>query len=169
MRRGEVMHEITSEIIWSALDDVKDPEIPVVSVVEMGIVREVCLSQDATHAVVTMTPTFVGCPALISMREEIVERIQALGVARVEVQVALNPPWTSQWINESARAKLKAIGFAPPPRHAGQIDMALLRQAVCPNCDSSDTTLDNMFGPTACRALYYCNHCQQSFEQFKPL
>ena len=160
---------ITVEVIWSVLDDVKDPEIPVVSVIEMGIVREVRLSQDVTHAVVTMTPTFVGCPALIPMREEIIKCIRALGVAHVEVKVALNPPWTSQWITEGARVKLKSIGFAPPPQHTGKIDMALLRQAVCPNCDSSDTVLDNMFGPTACRALYYCNHCKQSFEQFKPL
>lgn len=163
------MPELTTEVIWNALDEVKDPEIPVVSVIEMGIVREVRLSADAAHAVVTMTPTFVGCPALIPMREEIIERIQTLGVKQVEVKVSLSPPWTSQWINDVAREKLKSIGFAPPPKHSGKIDSTLLHQATCPNCDSTDTVMDSLFGPTACRSLYYCNNCKQSFEQFKPL
>jgi ring-1,2-phenylacetyl-CoA epoxidase subunit PaaD len=132
-------------------------------------VREVRLSADATHAIVTMTPTFVGCPALIPMREEIVECIQALGVTQVEVNVSLNPPWTSQWISDATREKLKSICLAPPPKHTGEIKAALLRQAACPNCDSTDTVMDSLFGPTACRSLYYCNHCKQSFEQFKPL
>jgi len=159
--------EITAQQIWRALEDVKDPEIPVVSLVEMGIVRGVQL--DGDRASITITPTFVGCPALIPMREAIVERIMQLGVRLVDVQTSLNPPWTTEWIGESARAKLREFGLAPPPRHSGQIDIVLLQTVPCPNCGATDTVLDSMFGPTLCRALHYCNRCKQSFEQFKPL
>lgn len=158
---------LTTDRIWSALEDVKDPEIPVVSLVEMGIVRKVQL--DGNRATITITPTFVGCPALIPMREAIAERVRQLGVAEVDVKTSLNPPWTTAWINESARAKLKDFGLAPPPYHTGHIDITLLELATCPHCGSTDTTLDSMFGPTPCRALHYCNACRQSFEQFKPL
>jgi ring-1,2-phenylacetyl-CoA epoxidase subunit PaaD len=159
--------EITAQQIWTALEDVKDPEIPVVSLVEMGIVREVQLGDD--RATITITPTFVGCPALIPMREAIVERVTQLGVGRVDVKTSLNPPWTTEWIGEATRAKLKEYGLAPPPRHTGQIDIALLQTVPCPYCGATDTVLDSMFGPTPCRALHYCNNCKQSFEQFKPL
>jgi ring-1,2-phenylacetyl-CoA epoxidase subunit PaaD len=161
------MNETTVHAIWAALEEVKDPEIPVVSLVEMGIVREVQAGRD--RAVITITPTFVGCPALIPMREAIVECVKRLGLREVEVKTSLNPPWTTEWISESARAKLKSFGLAPPPRHAGAIDIVLVETAACPHCGATDTTLDSLFGPTPCRALYYCNACRQSFEQFKPL
>ena len=159
--------QLTVQRIWDALEDVKDPEIPVVSLVEMGIVRDVRLEGD--RAVVTITPTFVGCPALIPMREEIVARIQQMGIAEVDVRTSLNPPWTTEWISASARAKLKSFGLAPPPRHTGTFDIALIEMATCPHCGATDTVLDSLFGPTPCRAMYYCNTCQQSFERFKPL
>lgn len=158
---------LTSDQIWRALDDVKDPEIPVVSVVEMGIVREVLVSDG--KVTVTMTPTFSGCPALHVMRAGIEECIRRLGVSTVEVNVALSPRWTTDWIAEDARAKLKAFGLAPPPRHNGNIKILFLDIATCPYCNSNDTTLKNTFGPTLCRAIYYCNACQQPFEQFKPV
>lgn len=157
----------TIQDIWSALAEVKDPEIPVVSLVEMGVIRDVKL--DGERATVTITPTFVGCPALIPMREDISARIKQLGISEVEVKTSHNPPWTSEWIGEEARAKLKAFGLAPPPRHNGAIDIPLLAVATCPNCGSSQTALDSMFGPTPCRSIYYCHNCKQSFEQFKPL
>jgi len=161
------MNTLTAQDIWTALDDVKDPEIPIVSLVEMGIVRDVNLS--AERAVVTITPTFVGCPALIPMREAIVERVRALGVEDVRIVTRLNPPWTTEWIDDAARAKLKAFGLAPPPHHQGVIDILLIQAAACPTCGSRDTVLDNLFGPTPCRALHYCNTCRQSFERFKPM
>ncbi len=161
------MNPLTAQHIWAALEDVKDPEIPVVSVVEMGIVRDVQLTRE--RAVITITPTFVGCPALIPMREAIVERVKQLGVREVEVRTSLNPPWTTEWIGESARAKLKSFGLAPPPHFTGAIDLALIETATCPQCGATDTVLDSLFGPTLCRALHYCNACRQSFEQFKPL
>lgn len=158
---------MTPEQIWSALEDVKDPEIPVVSLVEMGMVRTVTLDGDAVT--VTLTPTFAGCPAQHVMAADVEARLRALGVARVNVQWVLSPPWTSDWITETARAKLKAFGLAPPPQHNGLIQIILNDEAPCPYCGSANTQLKNNFGPTLCRAIYYCNHCQQPFEQFKAL
>jgi ring-1,2-phenylacetyl-CoA epoxidase subunit PaaD len=153
--------------IWFALEDVKDPEIPVVSVVEMGIVREVSIDDDRVKVI--MTPTFSGCPALHVMQSGIEERIKRLGAEKVEVTVALAPRWTTDWITEEARIKLKAFGLAPPPRHNGDINVFFEDVATCPYCGSNDTTLKNTFGPTLCRTIYYCNACQQPFEQFKPV
>ena len=161
------MAQLTTQHIWAALEDVTDPEIPIVSLVEMGIVRDVTLAGD--RAAITITPTFVGCPALIPMREAIVERVRRLGVREVEVRTSLNPPWTSEWISSTARAKLHSIGISPPPHHSGTFDIPLLAASTCPHCGSTDTVLDNVFGPTLCRSMHYCNNCRQSFEQFKPL
>jgi ring-1,2-phenylacetyl-CoA epoxidase subunit PaaD len=153
--------------VWQILEQVKDPEIPVVSVVEMGLIRGVATSGDTL--IVSMTPTFAGCPALETMRVEIADRLKEFGFPEVEVRLVYSPPWTSDWITDSARQKLKTFGLSPPPRHAGRLELALAEQVQCPYCDSSDTDLKNDFGPTLCRAIYYCNHCRQPFERFKPL
>lgn len=159
--------DLTVETIWQALQEVKDPEIPVVSVVEMGIVRDVTLSADAVQ--ITITPTFAGCPALHVMRSEIKDRLACLGASSVHVETALHPPWSSDWITESGRHKLKDFGLAPPPRHGGNVPVTFYEPVACPYCDSQDTTIKNTFGPTLCRAIYYCNDCRQPFEQFKAL
>lgn len=159
---------LDSDSVWQALQDVKDPEIPVVSVVEMGIVREVVVTADNT-VLVKMTPTFSGCPALHMMKEEIEKRVRQMGAAAVHVETVLYPPWSTDWITPDARAKLKHFGLAPPPQHGGRVEIILYDAATCPYCDSSNTTLKNTFGPTLCRTIYYCNDCQQPFEQFKPL
>jgi ring-1,2-phenylacetyl-CoA epoxidase subunit PaaD len=164
---NHIAQPLTEQRIWAALEEVTDPEIPIVSLVEMGIVRDVSL--DGERATITITPTFVGCPALIPMREAIVEQVKRLGAREVEVRTSLNPPWSSEWIAESARAKLKTIGVSPPPHHAGTIEIALVETATCPHCGSSNNVLDSLFGPTPCRSMHYCNACRQSFEQFKPL
>jgi ring-1,2-phenylacetyl-CoA epoxidase subunit PaaD len=154
--------------IWQALDDVKDPEIPVVSLVEMGIIRAVEVIDEGV--VVTMTPTFSGCPALQVMQTDIKQKLKELGFATVEVKQSLYPPWSSDWITDEARQKLKNFGLTPPPRHGGNFEILLLETvSQCPYCDSKNTTLKNSFGPTLCRSIYYCNNCQQPFEQFKPL
>jgi ring-1,2-phenylacetyl-CoA epoxidase subunit PaaD len=103
------------------------------------------------------------------MREAIIARVRQVGAREVEVRTLLNPPWTSEWIRESARARIQSIGISPPPHHSGTFDITLIEVATCPHCGSRDTVLDNAFGPTPCRSLHFCNHCQQSFEQFKPL
>jgi ring-1,2-phenylacetyl-CoA epoxidase subunit PaaD len=153
--------------IWRALDAVKDPEIPVVSLVELGIVRGVQIADD--HVSITLTPTFSGCPALDAMREMVEEQLHALGIEQVDVRFTLAPPWTTDSISEAGREKLKSFGIAPPRPHGGQIDMVLLEEAECPYCGSKNTELRSTFGPTSCRMMYYCHNCQQPFEQFKPL
>ena len=161
------MIQLTTDQIWQILDQIKDPEIPVVSLVEMGIARDVQI--DGDKVTVTITPTFAACPAMHYMREEIVRRLESLGVTNVEVRTSLNPPWTSEWIGAEVRAKLKTFGLAPPPHHDGDLAIALMEAVECPYCGSKDTVMENSFGPTLCRSIHYCNSCHQSFERFKPL
>lgn len=159
--------DVRVEDIWRALEDVPDPEIPVVSLVEMGIIRDVLVAEGAV--VVTMTPTFTGCPALLVMEDEIKTKVRELGIDEVRVENRFDPPWTTEWITAEARQKLKGIGLAPPPRHDGDFELVILNAAICPHCDSEDTVLRNSFGRTPCRMIFTCNHCTQPFEQFKPL
>lgn len=154
--------------IWQALEEVKDPELPHVSVVEMGIVRDVQVEAGRVH--VKMTPTFSGCPALDVMRQDIAAKVRELGFAQVTVETVLHPPWTSDWIADSARNKLQRLGIAPPIRHGGNlIPIAFLDVATCPRCGSTKTILKNAFGPTLCKSVWYCHDCQDGFEQFKAL
>ena len=158
---------LTEAAIWEALSEVPDPEIPIVSLVELGIVRAISFNSHAVH--VTITPTFAGCPAYEVMGEQITAAVRELGVEDVSVEVTHNPPWTSEWITEEARGKLKAAGLAPPPRHAGDFAVALLLPVSCPRCGSMDTKLQNSFGSTPCRMIFTCKDCLEPFEQFKPL
>lgn len=158
---------LTAEAIWLALQEVKDPEIPAVSLVEMGIVRAVELENG--QVTVTMTPTFSGCPALVEMERLIREKVLEVGAAAAVVKTVLYPPWTSDWITAEGRQKLKAFGLAPPAVHGGNINVTFFEVVACPYCNSTNTTLKNSFGSTLCRAIFYCNSCQQPFEQFKAL
>lgn len=158
---------LSEEAVWQALEAVCDPEIPVVSVVEMGIVRHVAVTGDAVQ--VTITPTFSGCPALHVMQADIAAAVYALGAVEVDVHTTLHPPWSSDWISDGAREKLKQFGLAPPPRHHGNIPVTFYEAVACPYCDSHNTIIKNSFGPTLCRAIYYCDNCQQPFEQFKAI
>jgi ring-1,2-phenylacetyl-CoA epoxidase subunit PaaD len=161
------MSSLKPDRIWKILEQVKDPEIPVVSVVEMGLIRNVGI--DGDKVIVTMTPTFAGCPALQVMKQAVEDNLRELGAQEVEVKMTFSPPWSSDWILPEGRRKLKEFGLAPPPRHGGDVQSGLLGEVTCPYCDSEKTTLKNSFGPTLCRAIYYCENCQQPFEQFKPL
>lgn len=156
---------IESETIWKALNDVPDPELPVVSLVEMGIVRNVGVSEK--QITVTITPTFAGCPALYAMKDAIIERLRQITDANVEVMTTLSPAWSSDWITDEAKEKLRAFGIAPAPRHGGNV--ILLDSVACPRCGSGNTSLRNSFGPTPCRMIYTCNACGEPFEAFKPL
>jgi ring-1,2-phenylacetyl-CoA epoxidase subunit PaaD len=168
MVMGNYRPMATLEAIWQALDEVKDPEIPAVSLVEMGIVRDVTISPD-DGVIVTITPTFSGCPALQTMKTDIVDRLQALGITQIEIKTVLSPRWTTDWLNDGVREKLRVFGLAPPPHHGGNFAVTLLDKVVCPYCSSDNTSLRNSFGSTPCRMIFYCNACQQPFEQFKPL
>jgi ring-1,2-phenylacetyl-CoA epoxidase subunit PaaD len=153
--------------IWELLDEVKDPEIPVVSLVEMGIVRDVKIGADSVTIVIT--PTFSACPALQVMKQDIVDRLTAAGIEGVQVKVVYTPPWTTDWISTEAREKMRAFGLAPAPQHGGSFEVRLLDEMTCPYCGSHNTSIRNSFGSTPCRMIYYCNACQQPFEQMKPL
>ena len=156
--------------VWDALAGLPDPEIPAISMVDLGVIGSVTARDD--HVRVELLPTFVGCPAIGVMEQQIGERIGALGVA-VEVVISYDPPWTSDRISRAGREALRSSGFAPPapmpPGPAlGMLDeLAVLPIAECPYCRSHNTTLDNAFGPTLCRAIYHCGDCHQPFEQFK--
>jgi len=160
---------ITEAEVWSALADVEDPEIPVVSVVDMGVVRDVRVDGERVHVV--FTPTFLGCPALEVMRDRMARRIEELG-AEPDVEVVLDDSWSSDRITPAGRAKLREAGFAPPaPREAAAPRLLQLQTGTfrCPYCGSTDTALENIFGPTPCRSLRYCRSCRQPFEQFKTI
>ena len=158
---------LTQDQVLTALQDVKDPEIPVVSIVEMGLIADVQIESESVR--VKITPTFAGCPAVEVMRIESEKRLRALGVERVSVEITFDPPWNSNRISAEGRRKLKEFGLAPPRLHNGHVDLIQLELIECPYCGSADTTLESAFGPTLCRAIHYCRHCQQSFEQFKPV
>jgi ring-1,2-phenylacetyl-CoA epoxidase subunit PaaD len=157
----------THNDILSALESVKDPEIPFVSIVEMGLIADVQVGDDSAR--VKITPTFAGCPAVEVMRAESEKTLRALGIKNVSVQITFDPPWDSNRISEEGRRKLKEFGLAPPMRHNGSVDLIQIQFTACPFCGSENTKLESLFGPTLCRAIHYCNNCQQSFEQFKPV
>ncbi|MEX2144715.1 MAG: 1,2-phenylacetyl-CoA epoxidase subunit PaaD [Anaerolineales bacterium] len=153
--------------IWAALAEVPDPEMPVVNLVELGIVRQVEWVEGGLQ--VAITPTFAACPAYEVMGANIIERLQLLGIEQVQVKVRHEPAWTSEWITEEARQKLKAAGLAPPPHHQGNLIQVLMDPVACPRCGSTITSLRNSFGTTPCRMIYTCDVCKEPFEQFKPL
>jgi ring-1,2-phenylacetyl-CoA epoxidase subunit PaaD len=160
---------VTEAEVWKALAEVPDPEIPVISVVDLGVVREVRVEEERVH--VEFTPTFLGCPALEPMRAQMAERIAALG-AEPEVEVVLDDSWSTDRITPEGREKLREAGFAPPtPRGDGAPQLVQLQSNGfrCPYCGSRDTALENIFGPTPCRSLRYCRDCRQPFEQFKTI
>jgi ring-1,2-phenylacetyl-CoA epoxidase subunit PaaD len=160
---------VTEQQVWDALAEVPDPEIPVISVVDLGVVRGIEVEDGRVR--VEFTPTFLGCPALETMREQISARIAELG-AQPEVEVVLDDSWSTDRITPEGRKKLRASGFAPPaPRSAGTPRLVQLESNAfrCPYCGSRDTALENIFGPTPCRSLRYCRSCRQPFEQFKTI
>jgi ring-1,2-phenylacetyl-CoA epoxidase subunit PaaD len=144
--------------VRAALADVADPEIPIVSIVDLGMVERVQVGADGID--VELLPTFVGCPALELIRSAVVERLHAFG-RPVRVEFGFRVPWTSDRISEAGRERLRAAGFAPPVD-----DPAATR---CPHCGSADVALDNLFGPTQCRSLFYCRSCRQPFEGVKSI
>jgi ring-1,2-phenylacetyl-CoA epoxidase subunit PaaD len=154
--------------IWRALGDVKDPEIPTISLVELGVITGVEIADDGMVRV-AMTPTFVGCPALDYMKRDVEERLRALGIERFTVEVNLDVPWSSNRVTDEGRKRLLEHGLAPPPRFEGVLELTVLNEIACPFCGSRETTLQSPFGPTLCRTIYYCRNCSQAFEGFKPV
>lgn len=150
---------------WELLQEVKDPEIPVISMVEMGMIHKVRVEAGVAH--VEVLPTFVGCPALEIMKKNITEKlVEGEGIKEVQVRFVYDPHWTSDRIAVDARDKLRSFGIAPPPLGYQAGDTW---EVACPYCDSPYTTIENLFGPAACRSILYCRHCKNPFEALKPI
>ena len=159
--------------VWDELAAISDPEIPAISLVDLGVIGSVAVDDERVR--IELLPTFVGCPAIEVMRSDVTERIGALHLAdRVEVEISFDPPWTSERISPEGRERLRRSGFAPPhfgpsipAQAAGLEELAVMPIAECPYCGSRTTVLENPFGPTRCRAIYHCADCRQPFEQMK--
>lgn len=152
--------------IHQILETVKDPEIPVLSLVDLGVITEVAV--EGNNVLVKMTPTFVGCPAMDYMKAEVETALRQKGY-QPNVEISFQKPWSSDLISEKGKAALKKYGLAPPPDNKLFTDLEILENAVCPRCNGTHTELRSPFGPTLCRSLHYCYTCREAFEQFKPL
>lgn len=155
--------------LWAILDDVRDPEVPVISVVELGIVRDVRV--EGNQVVVDITPTYSGCPAMHEIEQSVAGALAAHGL-HARVQVIFTPAWTTDWMSDVAKEKLRAYGIAPPGRASEEQLIPLMRRGAavaCPFCGSRDTDTRSDFGSTACKSLHFCNACRQPFEHFKAI
>lgn len=164
------MPPLTVAAAYAAIASVPDPEIPVISITELGIVRDVRV--DGGAVVVTITPTYSGCPAMHAIEEDVVARLREAGFAKVSVQTVLAPAWSSDWIVEEARERMRAWGIVPP--HTVQASdtqriRVFMRSIACPRCTSKRTERLSEFGSTACKALYRCLDCLEPFDYFKPI
>ena len=148
--------EVTTASIWELLKTIPDPEIPAVSIVDLGIVRNVEFDDDQFN--ITITPTYSGCPAFSFMKEEIIRHLETEGITNYQIDTSLAPPWTTDWMSDEVKSKLKEAGIAPPSQ-----------EVACPQCDSQNVQVISEFGSTACKALYKCNDCIEIFHHFKQI
>lgn len=148
--------EVTTSSIWELLKTIPDPEIPAVSIVDLGIVRNVEFDDDQFN--ITITPTYSGCPAFSFMKEEIIRHLETEGITNYQINTSLAPPWTTDWMSDEVKSKLKEAGIAPPSQ-----------EVACPQCDSQNVQVISEFGSTACKALYKCNDCIEIFHHFKQI
>ncbi|MFA6467863.1 MAG: 1,2-phenylacetyl-CoA epoxidase subunit PaaD [Bacteroidota bacterium] len=153
--------------IKELLSTISDPEIPAISIVELGIVRDVLLTGELVEVVIT--PTYSGCPAMKMIEDDIRRVLKEAGITSVAVTTIFSPAWTTDWLSEAAKSKMKQYGIAPPAHvavpHLLQINFPKI---ICPQCNSTETTIQSEFGSTACKAYYFCRSCRQAFEYFKP-
>lgn len=152
--------------IWDELEKVMDPEIPVLSVTDLGIIRDVAIENGHIH--IDITPTYTGCPAMHLIEMNVKAAVENLGY-QVKIQTILSPAWTTDWMSESGKEKLKSYGIAPPRRFA-KLDPEAFGdsdEVLCPRCNSSNTERVSEFGSTACKALYRCKNCREPFDYFK--
>ena len=157
---------LNKEHILQALEQVTDPEIPTVSLVDLGIITGIECQEDSVQ--VTMTPTFVGCPGIEVMKQGVEEVLRSF-TNKCTVIVNYDIPWDSNRVTEKGRKALKDFGLAPPPKYDIVLNLDILHSVSCPYCNSQNTVLQTPFGPTLCRSIHYCNSCLQAFEQFKPV
>lgn len=159
----------TAEKIWGLLQEVLDPEVPVLSVVELGVVRKVEVSSE--QVLVTITPTYTGCPAMRTIEENILEKLSENGIEDVKIKTILSPAWTTEWLSAETREKLREYGIAPPEKVSLEQVLPFLssekKPITCPHCGSANTSMKSFFGSTACKALYICSDCKEPFDYFK--
>ncbi|WNZ13781.1 1,2-phenylacetyl-CoA epoxidase subunit PaaD [Streptomyces sp. 11x1] len=153
-------------------EQVPDPELPMLTLADLGVLREVRLTADGT-VVASLTPTYSGCPAMAEMRADVAARLRAAGYERVEIRTVLNPPWTTDWITDTGRRKLTEHGIAPPgaaPRGPVPLQLSPTRRSVaCPRCGSADTQETSRFAATSCKSLWRCHSCREPFEHVKEI
>jgi ring-1,2-phenylacetyl-CoA epoxidase subunit PaaD len=159
---------ITVDNCWAYLDEVADPEVPVLSIIDLGIVRDLFVDSAIGSVRVVITPTYSGCPAMDVIAMQIRMCLLSKGAKQVLVENQISPSWTTDWMTEKGKEKLEAYGIAPPKRKSSN-PLALFEEdtVTCPKCKSDDTILTSQFGATSCKALYKCNHCKEPFEHFK--
>jgi len=158
---------VSREQVLDWLSEVPDPEIPVLTITDLGIVRDVTIEDGIT---ITLTPTYIGCPATEVIEQSVIDAMRDRGIDDVQIRRVLSPPWTTDWISDAGRDKLRAYGIAPPMHGASK--HALLngqRNVACPRCESENTERVSEFGSTACKASYRCTDCLEPFEYFKCL
>jgi ring-1,2-phenylacetyl-CoA epoxidase subunit PaaD len=164
------MSEITADKVYEWLSAVTDPEVPALTILDLGIVRDVQLTEKdgRTEAKVVITPTYSGCPAMDVISIGIRMALLSRGITKVDIEMRLSPAWTTDWMTEEGKRKLQAYGIAPPQRKAFQ-PLGLFEDdsVLCPRCGSMNTELVSQFGPTSCKALYRCLSCLEPFEHFK--
>ncbi|PVG82167.1 phenylacetate-CoA oxygenase subunit PaaJ [Nocardioides gansuensis] len=166
--------ERVRELAWQVAATVVDPELPMLTLADLGVLRDVEVSDDG-GVVVSITPTYSGCPAMATMRDDLVRRLQEEGFAHVRVRVALHPAWTTDWITPAGKAALAEAGISPPgpaPRREGPVALQLApipRAVHCPRCGSADVDLTSEFGSTACKAMYQCRACLEPFDHVKEI
>jgi ring-1,2-phenylacetyl-CoA epoxidase subunit PaaD len=156
---------LSNSEIQTLLSAIPDPEIPVISIAELGILRSV--NVEGSKVVVTITPTYSGCPAMRAIEDEIKEKLKSNGIENVEVKMVYSPVWTTDWLSEEAKEKLRVYGISPPGKSNFKNPISGDREVACPRCGSTDVKLVSLFGSTACKALYKCNKCLEPFDQFK--
>jgi ring-1,2-phenylacetyl-CoA epoxidase subunit PaaD len=164
-----VTTQINKEQIWDFLKEIPDPEVPAINIVELGVVRDVLIIED--NIKITITPTYSGCPAMKVMEEDIITKLTEKGFQNFTILTVFSPAWTTDWMTEETKSKLKIYGIAPPEKLSAEQIFPFLsdkkKTIACPFCNSENTVLKSQFGSTACKALYYCNSCEQPFEYFK--
>ncbi len=160
---------ISTQQIWSLLEKVTDPEIPVLSIIDLGIVRAVNHSEESGETEIVITPTYSGCPAMDVIRMNIRMTLLEHGIEQVKITTVLSPAWTTDWMSEAGKEKLRAYGIAPPNPSQQVCDMKLFAEesVQCPRCGSYSTRRVSEFGSTACKSLYQCNACHEPFDYFK--
>jgi len=162
------IHQINKQTIYSYLEEINDPEVPVLSIIDLGIVRDVRMNDEELEVIIT--PTYTGCPAMDMITATIKIQLATLGFKKIKITQVLSPVWTTEWMSEEGKRKLKEYGIAPPNPKQQVCDQKLFAEAEgvqCPHCNSYHTHRISEFGSTACKALYQCDDCKEPFDYFK--